>query len=216
MTVGDVSRIHEEAGPLAAISRRVREREIRRQLRHNDARKMAVRARAALRRFVSERTPALAREFLETLLGAALGFFVIGWLLAHFAGIGSLYTFSVFGLLYSAQATYYKRKLALDPGFRIPSCRCAGRRADGTEGVLQSRQSAVLGIPNSAFAVAFFCMVLVTTVLDERRLALPPALAVVVASIYLSYVMLTKLRSLCAICLNIAALNVLIFWQLLS
>jgi uncharacterized membrane protein len=190
-----------------SIASRVREREVKRQLRFNEARKRVILAR--------ERFPALGREFLETLLGSALGFFVLAWLLSRFAGVGSLYTLSAFGFVYSSQATYYKRRLARDPDFRIPSCKCAGRRTDGTEGVLRSRQSAVLGIPNSVFASGFFCAVLGLTAFGESRLALPLAVGAVAASVYLGYVMLTRLRSLCSICINIAALNALVLWQLL-
>ena len=35
-------------------------------------------------------------------------------------------------------------------------------------------------------------------------------------SSYLSYIMLVRVRSLCAICVNITALGVLILWQLLG
>jgi uncharacterized membrane protein len=122
----------------------------------------------------------------------------------------------VFGLVYSLQSTYYKYKLAVDPGFRIPSCRCARPRADGTESVLQSRQSATFGIPNSVFASAFFCAVLVLTAEADSREALPLAVVATAASIYLSYVMLVRIRSLCATCINMAALSALILWQLLG
>jgi uncharacterized membrane protein len=211
-----MSQINEHAEPGGAISRQLRAREIRRQLRYNDARKAAIRSRAAVRSYVAEVMPALAREFLETLLGSLVGFLIIAEMLAHFAGVSGLYTFSVFGLVYSLQATYYKYKLAVDPGFRIPSCRCAGRRRDGTEGVLQSQQSAVLGIPNAWFAAAFFCTLLVLTAVGDSRTALPLAVIAVAASSYLSHVMLVRIRSLCTTCINIAALNVLILWQLMS
>jgi uncharacterized membrane protein len=45
-------------------------------------------------------------------------------------------------------------------------------------------------------------------------MALPAAGAAVAVSIYLSYVMVARLRSLCATCINIAALSALILWQI--
>jgi uncharacterized membrane protein len=211
-----MTHIHEHAEPIGAISRRVREREILRQLRYNDTRKAAIRSRNAVRNSLARRTPALAREFLKALLGSLVGFLLIAELLAHLAGVNEIYTFSVFGLVYSLQATYYKHKLAVDPGFRIPSCGCARRGVDGTESVLQSRHSAILGIPNSVYASAFFCAALALTAAADNRLALPLAVVAVTASIYLSYVMLARIRSLCATCINIVALSALILWQLLG
>jgi uncharacterized membrane protein len=165
---------------------------------------------------VAARTPALAREFLGTLLGALVGFLVIAELLAHVAGVGQIYTFSAFGLVYSLQSTYYKYRLAADPGFKIPSCRCARRGADGTEGVLQSRYSTTLGIPNSVYAAAFFVAVPILAAVAGSRVALPLAVVAIAASSYLSYIMLARIRSLCATCISVAALSALILWQLLA
>ena len=91
-----MAHIHQHAGTMGAIPRRVREREISRQFRYNDARKAAIRGRSAVPS-VATRTPALAREFLGTFLGALAGFLVIAELLAHIAGVSELYTFSAFG-----------------------------------------------------------------------------------------------------------------------
>ena len=84
-SVTDMAQIHQHAGTMGAIARRVREREIRRQLRYNDARKAAIRGHRAVRNYVAARTPALAREFLGALLGSLVGFLVIAELLAHVA-----------------------------------------------------------------------------------------------------------------------------------
>jgi uncharacterized membrane protein len=70
--------------------------------------------------------------------------------------------------------------------------------------------------PNSVFAAAFFGAVLVLTAVADTRMALPLAAAAVAVSIYLSYVMLVRVRSLCAICINITALGAVILWQLLG
>lgn len=211
-----MAHIHHHAGASGAISRRVREREVLRQLRYNDARKVTIRTRSAVRNYVATHSPALAREFLGTLLGSLVGFLLIAEVLAHAAGVSEIYTFSAFGFVYSLQSTYYKYKLSADPDFRIPSCHCARRGADGTDSVLQSGHSATLGIPNSVYAAAFFGAVPVITAVAGNQTALPIALAAITASIYLSYVMLVKIRSLCATCINMAALSALILWQLLS
>src|SRR5262249_39020169 len=155
----DMAHIYQHAGTMGGISRRVREREILRQLRYNGARKAAIRGHGAVRDYLATRTPALAREFLGTLLGALVGFLVIAELLAHIASVTQFSPFPAFGFVYSLQSTYYKYKLAADPDFRIPSCRCARRSVDGTEGVLRSKYSATLGIPNSVYAAVYFAAV---------------------------------------------------------
>ena len=204
------------APPLTAIARRIREREIQRQLRQNRARKAAFRLRAGARTAAAERVPTLPREYLETLLGSLLVFTAVFELLARLGGVSPLYTLPAFGVVYASQSSYYKLRLTLDPDFAIPSCGCAGRRHDGSADVLRSRHSTILGVPSSLLAVLFFGAVLGLTAAGEPGPL--PALAAfaLAASAYLGYVMLARVRSLCSICINIAALNVLIFWQVLA
>jgi uncharacterized membrane protein len=192
------------AGWLSAISRRVRERDIRRQILHN-----------RLRSYVAGRLPALLPEFLKTMLGSLLGFWIITTLLAYIPHANPLYTLPAFGLLFSMQATYYKYRLSVDPGYKIPKCRCAGLRDDNTEMVLQSRQSAILRIPNSVLGVAVYIALLLSVYLGHTGTAMSLAVVAVLASAYLSYVMVVKIAGLCVNCINLAALNLLILWQFL-
>src|SRR5437879_1563900 len=106
-----------DATGLSVITRRVQERELRRQLRYNAARK-----------YIAGRTPRLLSEFLKLLLGSLIAFWVVARLLAFIPGVRLLYAYAGFGLLYSLQATYYKYKLSIDPGYKIPRCRCGGQR----------------------------------------------------------------------------------------
>src|SRR5918994_801160 len=122
---------------MSAISRRAREREIRRRLLHNRIRKAVV-----------GRLPAVLPDFLQMLVGTLIAFWILAAVSSYFADVKPLYTLSVLGLLYSLQVTYYKIRLAADPTFTVPKCRCAGRASDQTEIVLRCRESAVLGIPN--------------------------------------------------------------------
>lgn len=185
------------------ISRRLREREIRRQIRYNHLRKAVV-----------SRLPKVLREFLQTLGGALLGFFIVAELLSYFAGVKPLYALSAFGALYSMQASYYKYKLSVDPAYTVPKCKCAGLANDKTDAVLRSSESAIFGLPNSVLATLLYPALFVLVYLGHEQAALPIGLLAVVGSAYLSYVMVVRLASLCSICVNVAALNVLILWQL--
>jgi len=185
------------------ISRHLREREIRRQIRYNHVRKA-----------VAGRLPTGLHEFLQTFGGALLGFFIVAELLAYFADVKPLYTLSALGTLYSMQATYYKYKLSVDPAYIVPKCKCAGLGNDKTDVVLRSSESAIFGVPNSVLATLLYPTLFVLVYSGHEQAALPIGLLGVVGSAYLSYVMVVRLASLCSICVNVAALNVLILWQL--
>ena len=186
----------------SVISRRVREREVRRQLLHNRLRKAGLRL-----------VPALLREFLKMMTASLIGYWIIAELLAYVSGPRPLYTLTVLALVYSLQATYYKYRLSVDPGYRIPRCNCAGSGNDDTETVLRSRHSAVLKVPNSVLGALLYAALLVLVYINERDAALSLAILAVVGSVYLSYVMVAKIASLCTTCVNVAALNVLILLQ---
>ena len=85
------------SGWRSTISRRVREREIQRQIRYNN-----------LLKYVGDRVPTLFREFLTMVIGALVAFWLIGQLLSLVFHVSPFYTYAVFGLFYSIQSTYYK------------------------------------------------------------------------------------------------------------
>lgn len=198
----------------STISQRVRERDIRRQIMYNNFRKASARHNF-LTNFVEVHIPLILREFLEMMIGSVLGFLIIGKLLEYALHINPLYTFLVFGLLYSIQATYYKYRLSVDPNYKIPKCRCASRRNDNMETVLRSRESAILGIPNSVLATVFYSTVLIVSYFRQIDIAILAAIVAFCGSVYLSYVMVGKIGSLCENCINISALNILILLHVL-
>lgn len=187
---------------MSTIFRRVREREVQRQIRYNRIKKTVV-----------GRLPALLPEFLKMLLGSALGFGIIAELLRYFADAKPMYVLPVLGLVYSMQASYYKYKLSVNPDYRIPKCRCGGVANDKTEVVLQSRGSAILRIPTSMLGTGLYAALLFVVYLQHEVVAMQLAIVAVLGSAYLSYVMVVKIASLCPTCINIAALNVLILLQ---
>ena len=201
------------AGWFSAISRRVREREIRRQILYNQIRNGSV--QNYLTSYVADRIPVLLPEFLKMLTGSILAFWIIAKLLAYIPHANPLYTLPVLGLLYSVQATYYKYKLSVNPDYKIPKCQCSGRRNDNAEIVLQSKESAILGVPNSVLGVGLYAALLLLVYAKHPDAAMLVAIVAVLVTAYLSYVMVVKLASLCVNCINVAALNLLILWQFL-
>jgi uncharacterized membrane protein len=136
-------------------------------------------------------------------------------LLAFIPGVRPLYAYAGFGLLYSLQATYYKYKLSIDPSYTIPRCRCGGQQYDDTEVVLRSKESALLKVPNSVLGSTFYVALAILIHLNRGAAATALGAVAVLLSAYLGYVMVVRISSLCPNCVNVAALNVLILWQLL-
>lgn len=190
---------------MSEISRIARESELRRRVRNDRVRQAAIRA--------GQRLPPVLADFLKMLAASVVGFWILTELLALVSPAKPLYTLSAFALLFSAQATFYKLKLASDPDFEIRGCGCGGRK-DDTATVLRSRESAILGVPNSALGVVLYATLLAAVAVDNRNAAVALAVAAVLASAYLGYVMVVRLASLCPTCVNVAALNVLILVQL--
>jgi uncharacterized membrane protein len=191
----------------------VRERDIERQVLFNRVRK------AGIRLYFSTLAPAasgsLFAEYLKILLGSVIGFWLITAGLEYLFSVAPLYALPVLGLLYSGQSAYHRYRLSIDPEYRIPKCRCSHQSSDSSEKVLRSSASATLKIPNSVVGVLFypaFFLVAYAGHVTEARLM---AILAVAASAYFGYVMVFRIAGLCSACINIAAVNLLILWQLL-
>jgi len=195
------------------IRRRARERDIERQVLYNRTRKATVRSYLAAR--ARGRFPVLLPEYLKVLLGSMIGFWLLAWPLSYFFDAQRLYTYAVLGLVFSLQATYYKYQLARNPEYKVRRCNCGGARKDGTEAVLKSSASAIVGIPNSLLGAAIYSVLLVLIYSGYMGTAQLVAAAGVLVSAYLAFVMIVRVGALCSTCISIAALNVLIVWQLL-
>jgi len=173
-----------------AIAQRIRDSEIERQLLHHHT--------------------ALLGEFLKTLLGSVISLWGLVWLLRWAFDLDATLTYAGFGLLFSLQATYYKLRLMRDPTFKIPKCRCAGRSHDNSEAVLSHGRSNVVGVPISALAAALYVEIVLLWLGELRAAALALTAAALLFSAYLGFVMITRIRDLCATCINIAAVNILL------
>lgn len=202
------------AGWWSQIRRRTRERDIARLVWSDRTRQ------ATLAAYLGARArgwmPALLPEFLKAVLGATLGFWLLAVALAYFFEARPLYTYAVLAIVFSLQATYYKRQLTRNPDFRVRRCHCPGARKDSTEHVLKSGASTIFGIPNSALAAALYGVLLVLLYGGYAGAALLVSALAVLVSGYLAYVMIARVKGLCSTCVNIAALNCLILWQLLA
>jgi uncharacterized membrane protein len=196
------------------IMRRARERDTERLLLYDRTREATVQTWLAAR--ARSPFPALLPEYLKVLAGNILGFWLLAWPVAGIFDVSRLYTYAVLGLVFSLQATHYKYQLAKDPEYKVRRCNCGGARKDGTETVLQSRASTMAGIPTSLLGVAIYGVLLVVIYSGHMGTAQVLAVMGLLVSAYLAFVMIVRLGALCSTCINIAALNVLLVWQLVQ
>ncbi len=194
------------------ISRRVREREARRLILHNKIRR-AVFHSNSVAEFLGAQIAPIVGEFFKMLTGSLFAFWIIA-LALKFLHAKPVYTFTVFGLMYSLQAAYYKYRLSRDPAYKIPKCKCAGRSNDGTETVLRSNQSSFLSVPYSVLGTLLYFTLLLAIRFHQANAAILLASCAIVVSAYLSYAMIARIGSLCVNCVNMSALNLLILLQL--
>jgi uncharacterized membrane protein len=183
----------------------VKGRELERQL-------LQVRVRKAVRRHLPEQLP----DYLKMLIGTLIVFGAASFLLRRFTSFNPLWMLVALALAYSLRSAYYKLRIRADPGYAIPKCGCAGAVNDRTEVVLRSAHSDFFGVPNGLLAALLYVALLVTMQLDLHSTAIGVAIAAVVASAYLGYLMVVRIGALCPTCVTIAGLNLLIVWLLLG
>ena len=165
-------------------------------------------------RNAGRRVPQALRDYVQLLAAAAVGFGALTALLAWLTPVDPLLALAALALLFSAQATSHAVKLARDPDYEVPGCGCGASVNDDSTAVLRSPQSRIRGIPISAFAVLVYTGLVVAVVADLGAATVVLAVAAGLASVYLGYVMVARLASVCTLCLNVAALNLLILLQL--
>lgn len=164
-------------------------------------------------RAAPRRTAPVGR-WAQSLASALIALWVLAALLSFLLHVEPVYTLSVLGLLFSIQATYYKHKLSIDPAYAIPGCKCGGMGSDRTEAVLSSRASEVLRVPASVFGAIAYAVLLYLFHEGRTDAALLVAFFALLASVYLAYVMVARIRALCSLCISTCAANVLLVWYL--
>lgn len=166
-------------------------------------------------RNAARRLPQALRDFVRMLAAAAVGFGILAELLAWLTPLEPLPALAALALLFSVQATSYAVKLARDPDYEVPGCGCGTSVNDDSTAVLRSTHSRVFGIPISAYGVLLYTGLLAAVLADLPVATVVLALTAGIASLYLGYVMVARLASVCTLCVNVAALNLLILVQLL-
>ncbi len=157
---------------------------------------------------------ALLPEYLRVLAGALVTFGIASELVLRLTDVSPVYVLVGVGLVYSVQITHHRYKLSVDPGHEVTGCACFRTGADNTAVVLRSRESALAGIPNSVVGAVLYAGLALAAYSGQTGIAIGLAAIALLGSAYLGYVMVARLASLCPLCINVAALNVLLLFYL--
>lgn len=135
--------------------------------------------------------------------------------------VDKLYFTFLVGFLCSAQATYYKYKVWMDPNYRPIDCYCTEQKSitqDIMMGILtvldHKKGSLLFNIPNSVYGILFYSILIFMKLSDQYGSLLITRILISfgsLGSLYLWYIMVFEVRSVCLLCATIYSVNFLIF-----
>lgn len=82
--------------------------------------------------------------------------------------------------------------------------------------VAKSRYAKMFGISNALLGLVFYVIVMVLALLDQKNLILLLSLFACLMSVYLAYIMLTKIKSSCLMCIVTYVINGLLVLSVLG
>jgi uncharacterized membrane protein len=150
-----------------------------------------------------------------------IGVLTTSYLSEFVLGINKFYIYCLIGLYCSAQATYYKFRMFIDPKYK-PDCNCyegdvsfTDDAMNGILTVLEHKKGTLLfNIPNSVFGILFYLSMIVMMGMNSYYCFLIIKILNVtscIGSIFLWYTMVTEVKSICILCTTIHCINFLSF-----
>lgn len=147
-------------------------------------------------------------------------------LLKYTMGINPIMIFFMIGNYCAVQATYYKLRMSENPNYK-PDCGCyddsqkepsfADDAMNGILTVLEHKKGTLFfNVPNSVFGIIFYTYLMLLT-LFNIGLAIVKVLIVVscLGSLFLWYIMVTEVKSICILCTTIHTVNFLSLYFLM-
>jgi len=137
------------------------------------------------------------------------------------------YAFFSVGLFCSLLATYYKVRIYLDPSYK-PNCNCASdtplstseNMMNGIFTVLDHKKGALLfNIPNSVYGILFYIFLIMINAYDvpfNYHATVMLISTSCIGCLYLLYVMIFQIKSICLLCVTIYATNYLVLHHLIA
>ncbi len=109
------------------------------------------------------------------------------------------------GVALSLYALYVKHKLQQDKGFKAL---CDINEKVSCTKAMGSEYGSFFIIPNSAFGVVFYAVMLLLGFFDEMKAVFWLSVLAVLGSVYLAYVSFFKLKVVCPVCMMVYAVNI--------
>jgi vitamin-K-epoxide reductase (warfarin-sensitive) len=114
---------------------------------------------------------------------------------------------SSIGIVLSAYALYVKHQLGKNKDYKAV---CDISEKVSCTKPMASEYGSLLILPNSAFGVIFYAVVLFFGYFDEMRAVFWLSALAVIGSVYLAYVSFFKLKVVCPVCTAVYMVNILL------
>lgn len=108
------------------------------------------------------------------------------------------------GCVVSLYSYFIERKLEKNPAYK-PLCNLSD--AVSCTKPIQSAYGKIFGISNALMGLVFYITIIFTAVVNASAFIWYAALAACVVSVYLAYLMIFRIQSLCMVCLSIYIIN---------
>lgn len=114
---------------------------------------------------------------------------------------------AICGFLVSFYDLYLKRKIDQNKDYKAV---CDLNDRFSCTKVIVSEYGNTLGIPNAVWGLIFYSTVGALAYLEKLMLVWYLAIAGIIASIYLAYILYTKIKTVCLVCTTIYIINILL------
>lgn len=124
--------------------------------------------------------------------------------------LSSIVVIASLGLLVSVYACFVEQKIKQDHSYK-PACDIS-ERISCSKPLASKYSNVVFGTSNSLIGILLYATVVVMGFLGLSKLIFFTAIIACCLSILFAYILLTKVQTLCLVCLSIYAINGLLLW----
>lgn len=145
--------------------------------------------------------------------------YTISYILYKF-NINPYYFYALIGLFTSIYATYIKWKIKTDPNY-MSLCNCAHEgnmqdiEADVIKVLMHKKGSILFDTPNSTLGICYYLFYIIMLSCNMNFILNLMAISSCIGGLYLWYIMVTEIRSVCILCMTIHSVNALCLSKLI-
>ena len=119
----------------------------------------------------------------------------------------SIFTVAIVGLALSAYAFYLEQKIGQDASYK-PACDISDKVSCSKP--ILSPYGKILGFSNSIAGIVFYAIIAILAIMGATLAIFILALAAAFASVYLAWVLYSKIHAACLVCCAIYAVNLIL------